>query len=238
MAAIDGRVSHRLFSLIAQFPAMRASWLRRIVGASPREVNDRLGRFVGAGLVAVFEGRYYLAELGMRRAANLSRVLPGMIRRRHGAYLDRWYREHEREHNDGVNRLVVRFADEGVAAVAGWRGEINLPDVTQVRPDLLVPVAEGPLGAGPHCLEFERAAVSPGDVSHKLGPYRKMRDAGRPLPLLVVCETERARENFRSAGAGLPMLLTTVERARTGPLTGARTVWERDGSPVGLRCRR
>ncbi len=236
VAAIDGRVSHRLFSLIAQFPAMRASWLRRIVGASQREVNDRLERFVGAGLVAVFEGRYYLAELGMRRAANLSRVLPGMIRRRHGAYLDRWYREHEREHNDGVNRLVVRFAEEGVAAVAGWRGEINLPDVTQVRPDLLVPVADGPLGAGPYCLEFERAAVSPGDVSHKLGPYRKMRDAGRPLPLLVVCETERARENFRSAGAGLPMLLTTVERARTGPLTGACTVWERDGSPVGLHC--
>ena len=238
VAAIDGRVSHRLFSLIAQFPAMRASWLRRLVGASPREVNDRLGRFVGAGLVAVYDGRYYLAELGMRRAANLSRVLPGMIRRRHGAYLERWYREHEREHNDGVNRLVARFAEEGVAAVAGWRGEINLPDVTQVRPDLLVPVAEGPLGAGPHCLEFERSAMSPGDVAHKLGPYRKMRDAGRPLPLLVVCETARARENFRSAGAGLPMLLTTVERARTGPLTGARTVWERDGSPVGLHCRR
>ena len=39
VAAIDGRVSHRLFSLIAQFPAMRASWLRRLVGASPREVT-------------------------------------------------------------------------------------------------------------------------------------------------------------------------------------------------------
>ena len=210
----------------------------RIIGASQREVNDRLGRFVRAGLVAVFDRRYYLAELGMRRAANLSRVLPGMIRRRHGAYLDRWYREHEQEHNDGVNRLVVRFAEEGVAAVAGWRGEINLPDVTQVRPDLLVPVADGPFGAGAYCLEFERAAVAPREVAAKLGPYRKLRDAGRPLPLLVVCETARARENFRRAGAGLPMLLTTVEVARSGPLAGARSVWERDGSPVGLHCRR
>ena len=31
----------------------------------------------------------------MRRATNMSRVLPSVIRSRHGAYLDRWYREHE-----------------------------------------------------------------------------------------------------------------------------------------------
>ena len=48
----------------------------------------------------------------MRRAANMSRVLPSVIRSRHGAYLDRRYREHEQHHNDGVNRLVVRFADQ------------------------------------------------------------------------------------------------------------------------------
>ena len=40
------------------------------------------------GLVAVFDGRHYLSELGMRRAANMSRVLPAVIRSRHGAYLD------------------------------------------------------------------------------------------------------------------------------------------------------
>ena len=50
--------------------------------------------FVETGLVAVFDRRHYLSELGMRRAANMSRVLPGVIRRRYGAYLDRWYREH------------------------------------------------------------------------------------------------------------------------------------------------
>ena len=70
----------------------------------------------------------------MRRAANMSRVLPLVIRRRHGAYLDRWYREHEQRHNDGVNRLVVRFAREGVETIAGWRGEVNVPGLTQVRP--------------------------------------------------------------------------------------------------------
>ena len=145
MEAIDGRTAHRLFMALSQFPAMRAAWLREVVQGSPSEISRHLRRFVETGLVAVFDGRHYLSELGMKRAANMSRVLPSIIRSRHGAYLDRWYREHEQRHNDGVNRLVVQFAREGVEAVAGWRGEENMPGLTQVRPDLLVPVEEGPL---------------------------------------------------------------------------------------------
>ena len=237
MEAIDGRTAHRLFMTICQFPAMRASWLRESVGGSTGEVSRRLGRFVQTGLVAVFDGRHYLSELGMRRAANMSRVLPSVIRSRHGAYLDRWYREHEERHNDGVNRLVVRFAKEGAEAVAGWRGEVNVPGLTQVRPDLLVQVSGGALGSGTHYIEFERRAVSPQEVEHKLGPYRRMAAAGRPLPLMMVCETARGRQNFRAAAGPLPMLTATLEWALAGPVTGAVTVWSRDGVPVALHCR-
>ena len=237
VAAIDGRQAHRLFLTIAQFPAMRASWLREIVGGSPSEVSCHLKRFVETGLVAVFDGRHYLSELGIRRAANMSRVLPSVIRSRHGAYLDRWYREHEQHHNDGVNRLVVRFAREGVEAVAGWRGEVNVPGLTQVRPDLLVQVSDGVLGAGAHFIEFERSAVSPQDVNQKLGPYLRIAAAGRPLPLLMVCETARGRRNFRAAAGPLPMLAATLEQALAGPVTGAVTVWSRDGVPAALHCR-
>ena len=63
-AAIDGRLAHRLFLAICQFPAMRASWLREIVGGSASEVARHLKRFVDTGLVAVFDGRHYLSELG------------------------------------------------------------------------------------------------------------------------------------------------------------------------------
>ena len=237
MEAIDGRTAHRLFMTVAQFPAMRASWLREVVGGSSGEVSRHLKRFVDTGLVAVFDGRHYLSELGMRRAANMSRVLPSIIRSRHGAYLDRWYREHEQHHNDGVNRLVVRFAREGVAAVAGWRGEVNVPGLTQVRPDLLVQVSEGALGAGPYCIEFERTAVSPQEVEYKLGTYRRMAAAGHALPLLMVCETARGRRNFRNAAGVLPMLTATLERALAGPVTGAVTVWSRNGVPAALHCR-
>ena len=237
LEAIDGRQAHRLFLTICQFPAMRASWLREIVGNSSGEVSRHLGRFVQTGLVAVFDGRHYLSELGMRRAANMSRVLPSIIRSRHGAYLDRWYREHEQHHDDGVNRLVVRFTREGVQAVAGWRGEVNVPGLTQVRPDLLVQVSECTLGAGTHSIEFERRAVEPFQVEHKLGPYRRMAVAGRPLPLLMVCETARGRQNFRAAAGALPMLTTTLELALAGPVTGSVTVWSRDGVPAALHCR-
>ena len=47
-----------------------------------------------------------------------------------------------------MNRLVVRFAREGAEVVAGWRGEVNVPNLTQVRPDLLVQVSEGTPGSG------------------------------------------------------------------------------------------
>ena len=238
MEAIDGLAAHRLFLAICQFPAMRASWLREIVGNSSGEVSRHLKRFVDTGLVAVFDGRHYLSELGMRRAANMSRVLPGIIKSRHGPYLDRWYREHEERHNDEVNRLVVQFAREGVEAVAGWRGEINVPGLTQVRPDLLLLVSEGPFGEGTYYLEFERRAVQRFEVAEKLGPYRRMAAAGQPLPLLMVCETERAEENFREARGALPMLTALQERAFAGPLTGAATVWRRNGAQVALRCRR
>ena len=54
----------------------------------------------------------------------------------------------------------------------------------------------------------------------------------------MVCETDRAEENFQDARRGLPMLTTTQEQAFAGPLTGGATVWRRNGTQVALRCRR
>ena len=237
MEAIDGKTAHRLFLTVCQFPAMRAFWLAEVVKGSPSEIRRHLRRFVETGPVAVFDGRHYLPELGMKRAANMSRVLPGIIKSRHGLYLDRWYRERERNHDDGVNRLVVRFAREGVQTVAGWLGEVNVPDLTQVRPDLLALVAEGPFGEGTYYLEFERRAVLRRQAVEKLGPYRKMAGTGRALPLLMVCETDLGEDSFRAAAGRLPLLTATLERALSGPLTGGATVWSRDGAPAALHAR-
>ena len=190
-------------------------------------MGRHLRRFVDTGLVAVFDGRHYLSELGMRRAANMSRVLPSVIiRRRHGAYLDRWYREHEQHHNDGVNRLVVRFAREGVAVVAGWRGEVNVPDLTQVRPDLLVQVSAGNPGSRDSTASSSSGrAVVPHQVEHKLGPYRRMAAAGR-----AVAAADGVRD-----GAGqeqLPGRRRYAAHAHRHPGTGAGRAGDRAGHGV------
>ena len=103
LAVLDGPRAHRVFMTVAEFPAMRASHIRSVVGGSVSQVIRVLDDFVGTGLVVEFDGRHYLAELGMRRAATMSRVSPSALRRRHGAYLERRYREHEAQHNDGLN---------------------------------------------------------------------------------------------------------------------------------------
>lgn len=86
--------------------------------------------------------------------------------------------------------------------------------------------------------EYERYAVAPYEMAHKLGPYRRMERLGRPLPLLMVCRNEQAQANFRDARCGLPMLTAIQEPVLAGPLTGNATVWRLDGTQVALHCRR
>ena len=238
LTVLDGPRPYRLFMTIAQFPAMRASCLRTIVGGTSAQVAGMLADLVSTGLVSEFDGRYYLAELGMRRAATLSRVSPAAVRRRHGAYLQRRHRQHELLHDDGLNQLVARFAQEGVAVAAGWRGEVNVPNLTQVRADLLVPVVAGPHGGGFHFLEYERS-TGPRRTENKLRPYRRMLELRRPLPALMVCDSQQAVENFLSLAGDLPLLATSLEMALQGPLTGADTAWRSPArGSVELHCLR
>ena len=111
-----------------------------------------------------------------------------------------------------------------------------MPALTQMRPDLLLQVNRGVLKSGTYFIGYERWSVGPWSVNRKLGPYRRMAAVGRPLPLLVVCDTVRGRRNFRSEARGLPLLTTTLERALAGPLTGAVTVSSADGVPAALHC--
>ncbi len=87
LAVLEGPRAYRAFITVAEFPAMRARQVRRIAGGSSAQAARILDDCVNTGLVAEFDGRYYLAELGMRRGATLSRVSLAAIRPRHGAYL-------------------------------------------------------------------------------------------------------------------------------------------------------
>ncbi|MXV79512.1 MAG: hypothetical protein F4X58_07605 [Chloroflexi bacterium] len=237
LEALSGQLAYRLFLLVAEFPAMRPGWLRELAGGSTSAVRAALGRLLDTGLVVQFEGGFFLAERGMKRAANLSRVRAAVVRNRHGAYLEGRYRRREQQHNDGINRLVLAFAREGARVFAGWRGELNIPGLTQVRPDLLLLVAEGPFGAGPYAVEYERSTATRTDLARKLGPYRRAAAAGQGLPVLFVCERADAAQRFIAARGPLALLATGLESALAGPLTGARTIWSEPGRVVRLRCR-
>ncbi|WP_419854280.1 replication-relaxation family protein [Candidatus Poriferisodalis sp.] len=235
--AITDSLTYATFMAVAQFPAMRRGELSRLLSASQRSVSDALARLVEVGLIDRFDGRCYLTERGLRRAANVSRLLASALIRRHGAYLLPAFRHRQRHHDDGVNQLVLQFAAEGAAAFVGWRGEINVLGVTQIRPDLVVLVADGPLGAGAHCLEYERSATTPSEVIEKIRTYRKCAAVGRHVPLLMVCETEQAAERFAEFDTLVPLLVTHMAAVEAGRLTGDSTVWrKRDTAAVSLRC--
>ena len=144
----------------------------------------------------------------------MSRVLPAVIRSRHGAYLGRWYREHEQRHNDGVNRLVVRFAREGVAVVAGWRGEVNVPGLTQVRPDLLTPA--------------ERVPSMPG------GPA--INGAGPPLVVLRDVRRYSAPPQVRHAVPGVVAFVSAQRSGMKAPSPGLLQQF-RHNIPLRRTCR-
>ena len=235
LEAINGPTAFRLFMAIAEYPAMRSSWLREIVGGSLATVKRTLDEFVESGLAEVFDHRYFLAERGMMRAANLSRLRRETIQKRHGAYFNPGFRHQEFHHNDGVNRLVLQFANEGVTAFGGWRGELNLRDITQIKPDLILLVSDGPFGARPHCLEYERSAVRRSEVARKLSTYRKSALSGLRVPVLVVCETEEAVHQFLEVGKSLPLLATHLSAALAGPLTGDSTVWRQSSQPTASK---
>ena len=60
---------------------------------------------------------------------------------------------------------------------------------------------------------------------------------GRPLPVLMVCDSQGTVENFLASAGGLPILATSMETALRGPLTGADTVWRSPaGRSIELHC--
>lgn len=93
-----------------------------------------------------------------------------------------------------------------------------------------MPVVAGPCGGGFHFLEYERPTGSR-RRENKLLPYRRMMEMGRPLPMLMVCNSQRAVERFLFMADGRPLLATSMAMALRGPRTGPETVWSSSTDP-------
>ena len=234
-AAINGKFPFGVFRTIVEFYGATAAQVARLLRNSDDE-GPVLRRLVAAGLVAIIDRRIYLTEPAWRRAVKLDRVSGGRAKHRLASFITE--EDHTRKryprHDAAVMDLADQFRRQGMPVANGWRAVLNIPDVTQVAPDLVVCVGDGPFGNGWHYLEFERSATEPAAVERKLRPYFRMADTGVSLPLLVVCEQRTAEEVFWARGRGLRMLTITLTEARSGPLVGPETVWLHFGRPVSL----
>ena len=233
--SINGKFPFGVFRTITEYHGCTAAQVARLLGNADDE-TPVLRRLVAAGLVVVLDGRFYLTERGWRRAAKIDRVYGGRAKNRLESFIteEDHTRKRYRRHDAGVTDLADQFRRHGMPVANGWRAVLNAPSVTQVAPDLVVCVGDGPFGNAWHYLEFERSATDPAAVERKLRPYFRMADTGVSLPLLVVCEQRTAEEVFWSKGRGLRMLTTTLGDARSGPLVGPTTVWLHFGQPVSL----
>ena len=234
-AAINGKFPFGVFRTIVEFYGATAAQVENLLGHAD-DVTPALRRLVAAGLVVRLEGRFYLTEMGWRRAVKVDRASSGRGKHRLASFIteEDHTRKRYRRHDSGVIDLAVQFRRHGMPVANGWRAVVNIPDVTQVAPDLVVCVGDGPFGYYWHYLEFERSATDPAAVERKLRPYFRMADMGASIPLLVVCEQRTAEEVFWAKGRGLQMLTTTLADARSGPLVGPTTVWLHFGQPVSL----
>ncbi len=233
--AINGKFPFGVFRTISEYHGCTAAQVANLLGNAD-DVTPALRRLVAAGLVVKLEARFYLTELGWRRAVKIDRASSGRGKNRLASFIteEDHTRQRYRRHDSAVIDLADRFRRHGMAVANGWRAVLNVPDVTQVAPDLVVCVGDGPFGNAWHYLEFERSATDPAAVERKLRPYFRMADNGVSLPLLVVCEQRTAEEVFWAKGRGLPMLTNTLAEARSGSMVGDETVWLHFGRPVSL----
>ena len=140
--------------------------------------------------------------------------------------------ERIRNHEDGVMRLCGGFGRVKRFVAPGWRSLVLMPGA-QLAPDAVVYMADSPFGAGWHYVEYERRARSVRRVEQKLRGYQEAlrREEAR---LLLACWGDSVEEMFQRAGAGLPMVSTTLGRLKAyGPVGDHRT-WRLGKDPVLL----
>ena len=204
MSAIGSRGGHSLLVAVADFPGMLVSELADVLGVSRGTARTALNELTACDAVTVEGSEHYVLKPGISILARLSRTTVAQVMGPTGRFLERTGRDKERMHNRAVNRFATLCARAGSRPLPGWRGEVNIPGVTQVKTDMMVYLREGPGGAGWYMVEVERSARYPSKVEPKLGPYRKLMEAGHDVRLLVVVLEGRARKISQSLARECP----------------------------------
>ena len=236
-----GTSSSKVFMWVEQWYDTTKSRMAAALGLRSSDVDPIIDGFVENGFMSRYGRNIRVSAAGWKRSARRDRVHLSTIRER-WQFLsdpDDVHRARNRHHQQGLIILAETCIRYQLPVAAGWRSVMNIPGVTQIHPDAMVLVGDGPLGAGWYCLEYERSATTPKRIGEKIDPYRKAAQNGQTRPLLIVCRSRRIEKLFWDAGRleteeRLPMVTTTYAEAREGPLAGMDTVWRHYGEPVSL----
>ena len=239
-AADGGQDAARILQAVAEWPGMPTTMARLALGESPsgRRAQNCCKRLTDLGLLDRWQdrgaNRYRLSRAGMKLLADLDRASAGDAWRR--IQMDRWATPDGFEvHEYGLLEVVQQFAAAGLVVVNGWRDWENLGD-SGIAPDAVIYLRYGPYGPGWHYLEYERSARSPSAAAKKLHGFDSPLLRSNDWPVLVVCRTAKAEENFQRRGleTGIRMLTTTIPRLRRHGAVGNAACWSRYGEPAAI----
>ena len=211
MLALNGASSYTLFRFIAEWP-----------GATPRQIETGFGRGYRAilrplrlaGLVVRLDGGYYLDRAGILAVAHMDRISWQSVQSRLEVYLkdDGVYRRNQQRHNRSIVDVVLTLYRRGAFPYGGWRAVHNIPNVTQVVPDVVALVTRDDGQSDELFIEVEFTAVTPARIEAKLKPYRLvLQHTGDHIQCLFLVEDARTRQRYASAGVGLINVLTLRE---------------------------
>lgn len=183
----------------------------------------------------------YLGRQGVLHVAARDRVSPGIVRTRVDNAIKQDHKKvgSQKRHTIAVNETMVRHYKAGIVLYAGWRATMDLRS-TQLAPDLVI-VLETSWGPRIYCIEVERTAKHPEQVSDKIHPYRAAfvngeltGMAGKVAGVIFIVELPSTEALFQHMSQGLPVVTTTLGDIRRGPLRGRETVFRFEGAPIAL----
>ncbi len=232
---LNGVTTNRIIDLVLEFSGMRARHLNRRLPYTSEPMGQILSRLVDREILQDRRGMHYLGPEGMIYVARRDRT---SLRELQARVASEIHADHDRvgprwRHTDGVNDIVVALKAANVTVHAGRLLVINIPDATQLDPDILIEVE---ITGERHLvlLEYERSATNEGDIREKLEPWNIAVDHGLPRFVAFVCETKAAEEIFSGLTGNLLLLTTTLEEVKRGPITGDGTIWRYGGQPISM----
>ena len=239
---LSGVTNAKLAELVYDCYGVRLRHIRKVYSGI-KELKSDMDDLVANKFVREVDGMYYpgggfLELVSSKDGSSIADLRKGV---EHAIYEDNCRPVGKRFlHTDHVNDVLMMLKKDFFRVCGEARLVLDLPlrpeissgrKKTQLKPDGFV-YAAGPFGPGVYIIEFERSAVDPDDILDKLEPWELAIGNEYQLRGMFVLENPDVEQRYIKAIGNLPLLTTTIQDVKTGPLSGNLSIWRRQGQPV------